>query len=881
MRILREWVHRFWGTLRRGRRDEELEEELRLHLELAGEEARRRGLSADEALRAARIRVGGPSQAMDAVRDQRALPWLEDLTRDLRHALRTLRRSPGFTTVALVTLALGIGASAVIFSVVDGVLLRPLPYPAADRLVRIFQTNPEQGFRNAASSLLDFEDWRQQTRSLGAMAAYQYGLATVTGHGEPLELETAFIAGDFFGTLAVPTAMGRPLREDDVREALRHAVISDRLWRTYFWTDPHILGRTFVLMGRSYTVVGVMPATFRYPTPQTDVWTPRAVLSERQIGPNVRNQRFLDVVARLADGATVEDARAELNTIASRLAVQYPTTNAGWGGITIVPLQTAIVGDVDRALEVVLAVVGAILLMVCANLATMLLARGTTRSRELAIRTALGARRMRIVRQLLTESLLLALLGGALGVLLSVWGVQIVLALSAETLPRAEDVRLDGRVIGFAFVLALVTAFIFGLVPSLRAIEANSHENLKDGGRVVARRQRLQSVLVGAQVAIAVVLVTSAGLMARSFLALRSADPGFDPERGLAVTLQANLSGVDRPIPHLVRRREEWIERIASIPGVVSVGTITNLPLQQRCSDYIEFVRADGTGAPDGGTLRADNCLVSSGYLRTMGIPLLRGEPLPDQVAAGAPIPFLVSETAARRFWPGQDPLGQVVRLTAGGGGQAVVIGVVGDVRQLGLRQDPPPVAYVPQVTGARVVTTIVVRAAGDPLILAGPIRDAIRELDPHQPIRSITTLNGVVSESIARDRFFTMLFGIFGALALVLAAVGVYGVLAYSVAQRTQEIGVRMALGAERRAVIGMVVGQGTRLLVVGLVAGLLGSLVLTRLLASLLYQTNPYDLITFVTVPAVLALAAFIACALPAWRAARVDPICALRAE
>ncbi|HXG54241.1 MAG TPA: ABC transporter permease [Vicinamibacterales bacterium] len=880
-RTLRRTWNRLLGSILHRNADGDFGDELDSHIQLLTEEYLRRGLSPEEAHRRARVQFGSVEAAKERYRDQRGLPWLDDLERDLRHALRSLRRTPGFTAVALLTLALGIGANAAIFGIVDGVLLRPLPYSDADRLVRLYQANAEQGLRNAASSLLDFEDWHVQARTLGPMSAYQYGPVIVTGLGDPLEIESAFIAGDFFGTFGVPAAIGRSLLEEDIRQARPNAVISERLWRTYFATDPRVLGRAIVFYGRSYTVVGVMPSRFRYPTPETDVWTPRSVLSELEIGRNVRNQRFLDVVARLADGASVEVAQAELNAVASRLALQYPATNAGWTGITVVPLQMAIVGDVDRTLVLVFALAGAILLIVCANLANMLLARGTARSHEMAIRTALGASRMRIVRQGLTEALLLGLVGGALGIVLSVLTVQLVLELSAGTLPRVEDVRVDGRVAGFGFLLALATALAFGLVPALSGAQAKPHDNLKDGRRVAARVPQVQRVLVVAQVGLAVVLVVSAGLMARSFLALRGADPGFEPKNALAVTMQINLTGVDRPGPHIIQRREEWIERISALPGVVSVGTITSLPLRDKCKDYIEFTRADGTGGPDGGPLRADNCLVSSDYLATMRIPLLRGKPLPDRLTEGAPRPFLISETAARRFWPGQDALGQVVRLVTGRRGQAIVIGVVGDVRQVGLRQDPPSAVYFPQAIGPRAVTTLVARTAGDPLMLAGPIREAVRRLDPNQAIRSITALNGVISESIARDRFFTILFGSFGALALVLATMGVYGVLAYSVAERTQEIGVRMALGADQRQVIGMVIGQGGRLVAIGLTVGLLGSLILMPFLASLLYQTNQYDLLTFVTVPVVLATGALIACALPAWRAASVEPITALRAE
>jgi len=624
-----------------------------------------------------------------------------------------------------------------------------------------------------------------------------------------------------------------------------------------------------------------MARDFRYPTPDTDVWVPRSVSSIEEIGPNVRNQRFLDVVGRLRDTTTPGEARAALNAVAGRLAAQHPDTNAGWNGIDVVPLRTAITGDVDQALMFVTAIVSAIFALVCLNLANMLIARGGHRLDEIAVRVSLGASRARILRQMLTESMVLASLGGVIGLGVSALVVRAVILLGASTLPRMEDVRIDPGVIGMTLLLTLVAGCAFGVLPALHAWSQLRHKAIVDGRAVAGHGQSAQRRLLVAQLAVAVVLLFAASLMTRSFLALRSADPGFRADGALAITMQMNVSGVEQPVPHIVQRRQEWIDRVATLPGVVGVGTITSLPLQDRCGDYVEFLRV-GRDLGEQDARRADECLISSGYFGAMGIPLLRGTSVPDIVAPPpAAVPFVVSQTAARRFWPGEDPLGKTVRLRRGLGRDAVVVGVVGDVRQVGLREEPTATVYFPQATGPRLVTTLVVRTAGDPRAFAGPIREAIRSLDANQAIRSITTLGGVMVESVARDRFFTFLFGAFAGIALVIAAVGVYGVFANAVIQRRREIGVRMAVGASPSAVMAMVLGQGGRLIAAGLILGVAGALLVSSRIETLLYRTSAHDLPTLVVVPTVLVVVALTACAIPAWRAARVDPLLALRPE
>lgn len=882
-----EWHHWVYGLgariramLGMRRADDELDDELSFHLAMQTDENVRRGMSEPEAARRARLALGGLEQTKESSREGRPWRGFQTFAQDVRYALRLVRRSPGFALVTVLTVALGIGANTVIFSVVNGVLLRPLPYPEPDRLVRVHLVNPAQEITDGRLSVPELDDWRARARSLASIAGAVSIPMILTGEGEPSEHQAAIIAGDLFGTLGVPARIGRTLTEEDLRQARPNAVISHRLWSTRFGQDPAILGRRIVMGTLTSTVVGVMPPDFRYPSSDTDFWAPESVLPEEALGPRVRSQRQFEGVARLARHVTIEQAHDDVNTVAAQLASEYPDTNKGWSAARVFPLRTAIVGNVDTALVVVLGVVGVILLIACANLANLLLARGTARAHELATRVALGAGRMRIARQLLTESLVLGLLGGLLGMTLSFVGLQTLLALSADTLPRIEDVRMDGRVIGFGLLLAVLTALLFGILPALRAAHVDPQQRMRGGRGAVGGGGRLRNALVIAEVALAIVLVIGGGLMARSFLELRQVDPGFDPDRVLAVTIQLNLATATGDIgTHIVQRRDEILSRVAALPGVVAAGSITRMPVDEECSDTLVFLRADGTGSPDGSPLRTPNCLVSPGYLQAMKIPLVRGEPLPERWPEGAPYPFLLSEAAARRFWPGEDPLGQIIR--ANYGGRAVVVGIVGDVRQGGLAEDPPPVVYFNQRTAPRTLTTVVVRAAGDPLLLSNPIREVVHSIDPNQPIRRIATLEQVMSESIARDRFFTLLFGLFGALALVLAAVGVYGVLAYSVGQRTREIGVRMALGARVADVLRMVVLEGMRLVLAGVVLGALAALLLTRALASQLHGVSARDPLTFVVAPALLTAVALLACYLPARRATRVEAVTALRAE
>jgi predicted permease len=802
----------------------------------------------------------------------------DTLTGDIRYAMRSLLRTPAYTAVALATLALGIGALVAMFTLVNGVLLRPLPYEAPDRLVRIYQTSEVRGVTDGAVSPIDLQDWRAQGRSFSAMAAYWSGIGTLTGQDSPTEVRVSWVTGEFFDMLGVPVVLGRPLLAEDQQGAAPVAVISERLWREQFGADPGVLGRTLHVSRETLTIVGVAPTATRLPVAGNDVWMPQSLITPDSHGPQDRSNRYLEVLARLAPGATSESAQAEMAGLAARLEATYPDSNRGWDGARVIPLRDVLVGDVDRALIVVFAAVAIVLLIGCANLANLVLARANARGREISVRSALGASRGRIVKQFATEALVLACLGGMLGIVLAVLAVDAVLLLSTDILPRSEDVRVDLGVISFAGLATALSALLFGVLPALRAVSTVPTADLRSRGTPGGARSRLRGALVIAQVTLAVVLVVGAGLMVRSFHALQSVDPGFDPARVLTVSMSLNvpadLDGPRDTTDFLLQRRKEYVERIEALPGVVAVGSIQRLPLK-GAGEPFDIARLDEVSV--GAQLRVDARFVSPGYFTAMGIPLQAGEVFPARQAGGPP-QVLLSESAARALWPGEDPVGRPVRTHFA---EVVVAGVVGDVRQLELASEPQPALYMAEYFAPRTAVELVIRTAGSPLPLVNTVRGIITETDPNQPVRSILTLEEVLSETLARDRFFTLLFAGFGTLALGLAAVGIYGMLAYAVSQRTQEIGVRIALGAHAASVVRMVLASGMALTGAGVALGLLAALALARLLSGLLYGVTPADPVTFLTVPLLLAAVALLASYLPARRATSVDPMQLLRSD
>ena len=816
---------------------------------------------------------------------------MESWLTDLRYALRTLAKSPGFTFVALLTLGLGIGANAAIFSVVQGVLLRPLPYQEPERLVRVLHTHAEQGVMDGAFSPQDFDDL---TRELAGprgpwerLGAYfftpgQSGM-TLTGEGEPRRLEAAMVSAGFFPALGVEAARGRTLRpEENVPGADRVVLLSDRLWRRSFGADPRIVGGTLRLDGEAYTVAGVMPPSFQFPAREVDVWAPISLIAEDDI-PHRRSLRWMHVVGRLRPGTSLERADVQTDALLARLAAAYPDSNEGWSAGRVVPLHEALVGDVRPALVVLLAAVAGVLLIACANLANLLLARATTRGRELAVRAALGAGRRRLVRQLLIESVVLALAGGALGLLLAAWGVDALVALAAGDLPRPDEVRPDAGVVAFTFGLSLLTGLAFGLLPAFRASRlAGLHEVLKIRGRSGAPvrgggggrgRSLARNGLIVAETALAVVLLVGAGLMLRSFRALLDVDPGFRAENVLSLSLN---------FPDTIEEgrraalRAEIIRRVEALPGVIAAGGAKTLPLGGGGEPY-GFSVPGRSGALAEVQPQAGGFIVTPGYFRALGIPVLAGRAFTERDGEEHPV-IVVNRALARQVWPGEPAVGKTLML---GEFRLEVVGVVGDVRSAGLAADPGSAVYIPSTLAPRSTMKLFVRTASDPLALAGAVRETIWQVDRDLPISDVAALPQVVAEDVARPRFLSVLLALFGALALTLAAVGLYGVVAYGVGQRTHEIGIRMALGAGRGRVLRGVVGQGMGWTLLGLALGLAGAFAATRLLAGLLFGVAPTDAVTFAGVALLLAAAAALASWVPARRAAATDPLTALRSE
>ena len=806
---------------------------------------------------------------------------MDTLLQDIRYALRTLRRTPGFTLVAVLTLALGIGLNTAIFSVVNGVLLRPLPYQNPDQLVRLHHVHPEKAAEGGPFSPQDLEDVRAGANGFEGLAAYIFepgetALNLSADGGEPAVVQGASVSKEFFSLLGVNAAVGRTLRpEENVPGSDRVAVLSDALWRSRYNADPAIVGRTVTLEDRPTTIVGVMPASFTFPGREADVFIPISLIGEDDI-PSQRDLRWMEVVGRLRPGATPEAAVNSVNSVLGRLAAEHAASNEGWGRARIETLRDAIVGPVRPALLVLLGTVFLVLLVACANLANLLLARASAREREVAIRTALGAGRGRLVRQMLTESVVLALAGGALGLGLAVFGVRALLALSAGTIPRPDAVGVDGRVALFALLLSLGTAVLFGLVPALRAARGSTSDTLRDGGRGGSERRggTTRAALVLAQTAAAMVLLVGAGLLVNSFYRLMNVDPGFRSEN----VLMASLDIIEKYETTAERNgyRDELIRRVGEIPGVVAVGASKTLPLRGGGDTY-EYTLPGRSGpdavmAPASGTM-----IVTASYFKALEIPLVRGrlfEPADDKPEA--PAVMLINQAAARRYFPGTDPVGQTVKIK---NTPLTVIGVVGDVRNEGLASAAEPAVYFSFGLAPRRSTQLFIRTSGSPEAIATAVRQAIHAVDAQQPIADVRTLDSALSETVAQPRFFTLLLTIFGSVAVFLAALGLYGVVAYSVTRRTTEIGIRMALGARARDVVRMVVRSSVWPTAGGILAGAFAALLLGRAMASMLFEVRPADPMTFGAAALLLASVAVVASWLPARRASRIEPTRALR--
>ncbi|HMA22961.1 MAG TPA: ABC transporter permease, partial [Gemmatimonadaceae bacterium] len=759
---------------------------------------------------------------------------LDGLSQDIRYALRTLGKNPAFTLVAVLTLALGIGANAAIFSVVNGVLLKPLPFPHPEQLLRVWQDETSNGATIPGPvSAVNLDDWRARRRVLADIAGYFYreGMSgtDLTAMGEPQRLDATFVSPGFWNTLDVKPQLGRVPRDDEMVRGSndRLVVLSHAFWQRQFGGASSVIGQRLTLGATSYEVVGVMPASFQFPSPRVEVFIPYSTIPDNSI-PRIRPVRALDVVARMKSGVTVAQATAEMNAITRGLAEQY-TENRSLGAASVAPLHDSIVGKARVGLLVLSGAVAFVLLIAAVNLASLLLARAAARERELAIRVALGAERSRVIRQLFTESLVLASLGGALGLLVAQLGGRLLVQLAAGQLPRAEAVGLDYRVLAFTAAISVLTGIVFGLVPAVRASSPELQQSLREGTRgSTGASGGLRNTLVVAEVALAMILVVGAGLMTRSFVKLLEIDLGFTPSHRIAVNYSISTARHSTPA-EMRQTYRDMLEKVRTVPGVIAAGAVRDLPFHGD-GEPLGFAPPGYTPAPNGQLPSATLMFTSDGFFSAMGIPILAGRDLSPQDRQGAPIALVVNQAFAKKYFPDRSPVGQTI--TFGDTNHLSIVGVVGDVHQGSVDETPAPRIYASVYQIFRVKVNLVVRTQGDPHIMIKRVEDAIRSVDPQQTITSAFTLEDAIGDAVARPRLLTVLLGLFGAMGLVLGALGIYGVLAYLVTQRTREIGVRLALGASPRDVLRMVVGRGLRLAGLGVAIGLVAALVLTRLM-------------------------------------------------
>ena len=805
---------------------------------------------------------------------------METLLKDLRYAIRMLVRKPGFTAVAVLTLALGIGANTAIFSVVNGVLLRPLPFQDPDRIATFWQRNTLGGVQREDVSPANFLDWRDQSKSCTEMAAAMPTGFSFTGGEEPEAFRAWQVTTGFFEILGVNALHGRTFLRDEYQAGNDAViVIGHGLWQRRFGADPNLVGQKLLLNGRPHTVVGVMPPGFEFGS-EREMWSPWVEVAQDK---QIRGSAYIKVIGRLKPGVTTEQAQAEMNGIAARLAQAYPQTNSEVG-VAVVPLPEQLVGHVRPALLMLLCAVGLMLLIACANVANLLLARASTRRREFAIRAALGAARSRLIVQLLTESLLLATLGGIGGVLLASWGVDAVIALSPHNLPRLDQVRIDAHVLIFALGVSLVTALIFGLAPALQFSRTNLQEFLKEGGRTGSTgfaRNRLRNLLVVSEVALALMLLVGAGLLVRSFVRLLQVDSGFTVDKALA--LEVHVWGRARTPEQRAAFFEQSLDRIAALPGVEAAGAVSALPFHTNPIEIKSELVIEGRPIPAPGQEPIAYATVATyDYFRTMGIPLRRGRLFTRFDNKDAAPVALIGETMSKRFWPDEDPVGK--KITVRFLGQQVtreIVGVIGDVRHTGLDSDPRPELFLPHLQEPYGSMTYIVRTSVDPQTLLPAVKREVWSVSKTQPFSSIATMEQLISRSLGERRFSLLFLTTFAAIALALAGVGIYGLINFNTSQRTHEIGVRMALGAGRRDIFKLVVGQGLALTLIGVALGLAAAFALTRYLSSLLFNVSAADPITFVAVSLLLVGVALLACYIPARRAMKVDPMIALRYE
>jgi predicted permease len=867
-----------------GRADAErdLDQEIRLHLELETEKNVRQGFPADEARRRARLAFGGIDAVKEAHRDGRGWRWLEDALADARFALRTLRRNPVLSATAIITLALGIGANTAIFSTVNAVMLRPLPFPQSDRLVMISEDNPEKGWRREVAAPANYLDWKERVRAFEDVAAYTPGGgSTLTGQGNPQRVRARAVTGNYFSVLRVRPELGRAFTDAETwNTGTAVAVISHQLWREAFGGDTAAVGRTVVFDGTATEIVGVMPARFRFAADSVDVWQTMAWDQVDRAQEFFRRAHYVRVVARLQPGVTPEAADAELQTVVRQLQVEYPVTNKVMGA-DLVPLHEFLIGDVRPALLMLQAAVALLLLIACANVANLLLVQAVGREREASLRLTLGAGRPRLVRQAITESLVLAMLGGIAGLALGWWGTGALAALRPAQMLPVADVSMDWRVLASILALTTVTGLLFGIAPALWNARRVPAEVLKEGGRSGTSRRirRWGDALVVGEVALALMLTVGAGLLLQSFWKLQRVDPGVEARGVLAVGIRLPVSydGTVKQAAFFDALRE----RVQALPGVTDAALAIVPPFGGV--GYTSDFHVAGRPLNDYGT-EVGRDYVTPEYFRTLRVPLRAGRFFTSVDRIGAVPVVIINEAMAQKHFRGQDPLGQRITFDRVPDSTSVwrtIVGIVGDVRQQGLAIEPQIEAYEPAAQQVNSYMTLLARTRGDAAALAPAIRRVVGDLDPTMALAQVQSLERLQARSIAGRRFIMSLLVVFAVTGFVLAVVGIYGVMAQLSRRRTQEMGIRIALGARASHVQWLVVRHGLQLVTVGLVLGLLGATGATRAMRALLYEVTPGDPVTFLTVPALLMVTALAATWLPAARASRADPAGALRAE
>ncbi len=885
---------RLRSLFKRDQAERELSEELQFHLEQKTQQYIGSGLNAEEARRRARREFGGVEQSKENCRDTRRVNFIETLVQDIRFGLRMLRKSPGFTAVAVLTLTLGIGATTAVFSLVSAILLKPLPLPNPDRIVLPELVSPpgvNLGSEYFPWGQIQFRFLTRDSHPFQAVAAFQNDSFNLTGSGDPAFLDGFRVSVEFFPALGISPVLGRSFTaEEDQPGHENEVVLSDQLWRDHFGSDRNILGKAVHLNGYAYTVVGVMPAGFVFPRAEempssfnfpreAQLWVPLAVGEAPKGGPSE-----LAVIGRLKPDVTIPQAQAAMDMVTKHAEQKDPQWK-GWFNTRVVPLTRQIVGDTQRPLQLILGAVGIVLLIACSNVANLLLARSLGRRREFTLRAALGADRARLIRQLLTESLLIAATAGAISLLLAKAGIYFVKTFGPSNLPRLQEVTLDLPVFAFALCVSLATGLLFGLAPAIGATHENLADALKQGSQrtgVSPTSPNLRNTLLVSQVALALVLVISAGLLTRTFFHILGANAGFNPDRVLTFQLPLPaLKYADQN--HLVTFYRGALERLRFIPGVQSAGIGETVPMGGE-GESTGIRMPDHPGANQKELPFANYTIISPGYLSSIGTPILRGRDFLESDTADSLPVAIVNAAMEKKYWPEHGALGKQVGPAGPRYPLLTIIGVVPDVKHISLREETVPEMYVvytqkpwPSMLNLRVA----LRTKTDPASMTTSVRDAIHSLDPDLPLAKVTTLGALVDDSLSQPRFAMVLLASFGVLALLLASIGMYGVISYSVAQRTQEMGIRMALGAERGNVFGMVLGQGARLAGLGIAIGLVAALGVTRLMADFLYGVRPADPLTFAVVSLLLAGVALFACYIPARRATRVNPMVALRYE